>query len=118
MTGKMSCVKGNPIIGSYSDLERVIGVLLETATKTKKISQQLFTIDGTKVAIVFNPTARPSMIVAEITVSERVALVSEKKLSQPMMAKIRVIIPTKYAIEPLVMSKVNGVPIFQYLELE
>ena len=104
-------------IKPYTDCEN-IAVFMETANKIKKTSKQLFMIDGTKVAIVFNPTTPGKTEILGIDVGNKVALVSEKRLSAQMVGAIRAIIPSKYQIAQLVLPPVNGKPIFQYLGLE
>jgi len=106
------------IVKPDKNLEKEITVFIEKAIKINKISQQLFTVNGIKVAIIFNPTTQRRMVVAGIDVGDKVAIVAEKKLPQQITDEISAIIPSRYNIHTQIMSQCQGKPIFQYLGLE
>jgi len=103
----------------YEDLDRDINQLLKVATEANKTTQKLFIIDGIKVAIVFNPIAKRTVTVLPgITISDKVLLLSEKKLPQGIVDKIRATIPLKLGMSQTQIATVGNKTIFQRLGLE
>jgi len=122
MSGKVrsadQCLIDQFSVKFYEDLDRDINQLLKIATKANKITQKLFTIDGIKVAIVYNPTKRTVTVLPGTTISDKVLLLSEKKLPQSIVDKIRATIPSELGMAQAQIAKVGNKTVFQRLELE
>ncbi len=85
------------------------------ASKTK--TQKLFTIDGSKVGIGFNPHGE-SLKAGGLTVQDGVVLVSDRAIPEQVEQRINVKIPSPYTYSVISMKSLNGQPLFQALGFE
>jgi len=90
---------------------------LESMFTSSSKTQKIFTIDGNKVGVVFNPNGE-ALRVGFMTVSDPVVLVSDKTIPDPVTQRITAKIPPNLTHSTLCIGMINGLTPFQTLGLE
>ncbi len=90
---------------------------LETMFSSSVKTQHLFTIDGSKIGIIFNPTGE-ALRVGFMTVTDPVVLVSDRAIPDPIAQRITAKIPANRTHSTLSIGRINGRTPFQALGFE
>jgi hypothetical protein len=90
---------------------------LESMFTSSSKTQKIFIIDGSKVAVVFNPNGE-ALNVGFMTVNDPVVLVSDKAIPDPVAQRITAKIPSSLTHSTLCIGRINGLTPFQALGLE
>lgn len=98
---------------------KILGVeeQLEQFFKSTTKNQKLFTIDGTKIGIIFNPGGE-SLKLGFMTVTDPVVLVSEISIPEEVSSKIIKQIPQNCSHSTMSMGSINGQSTFVALGFE
>ncbi len=113
-----SLVSGNQRMSSVS--QRTFGQSVEEELENmftgSDRTQKTFTINGSKVAVIFNPKGAAIQI-GFMSLSDPVSIVSDKAIPASVVQKIVAKIPPKYTYSTLSMGTINGLTPFQALGL-
>ena len=90
---------------------------LEQFFKSSRKTQKLFTIDGTKVGIIFNPGGE-SLKIGFMTVKDPVVLISERSVPDEVSSRITRHIPENCTHSTLLFGSINGRPTLSALGFE
>ncbi len=80
-------------------------------------NQKIFTINGAKIAIIFNPL-REALKVGCMTVKDAIALVSDKAIPSEIVHRMNLKVPSNLTDSTLCIGRIHGLTPFQSLGLE
>lgn len=95
------------------NLDEQLEELFSSADK----AQKLFTIDGSKVGVIFNPSGA-SLEIGYMTVEDSVVFVSNKAIPENVSSQIMAKIPAGYTHSTVCIGSLNGRSIFEVLGFE
>lgn len=90
---------------------------LEQLFRSSGKTQKLFSIDGTKVGVIFNP-GKKSLEIGFMTVTDPVVLISDKAIPKEIANRITGKIPANCTYSTVSLGSINGRSIFTFLGFE